>query len=156
MVGLAFQDCYPDDFSHCFGCGKSNEYGHHLKSYWDGDITVAHFMPENYHTGGMPGKVYGGLVASLLDCHGTASAAAAACRAEGREMGVAPHLRFVTASLKVDFLQPTPIDTELEVRGEIVEIKSRKITIDLSLRANGEVCVMGHMIAVKLPDDATT
>ena len=155
MVSKAFQDCYPDDFSHCYGCGNNNEHGHHLKSYWDGDVTVARFTPKSYHTGGVPGKAYGGLIASLLDCHGTASAAASAFRAEGREMGTEPHMRFVTASLKVDFLWPTPIDIELEIRGEIVEVKPRKVTINLFLSASGEVCATGHMIAVKLPDAAT-
>jgi len=152
MASKAFQDYYPDDFSHCYGCGKSNEHGLHLKSYWDGNSTVARFTPKSYHTGGVPGNVYGGLVASLLDCHGTASAAAAVFRSEGREMDTEPCIRFVTASLKVDFLRPTPIDVELEVRGKIVEIKPRKVTIDLSLVANGDVCATGSMIAVKLPD----
>ena len=154
MPGKAFQDCYPDDFAHCYGCGRNNAHGHHLKSHWDGDTTVARFTPRPYHTGGVPGNVYGGLIASLLDCHGAASAAAAACRAEGREMGSAPHMRFVTASLKVDYLRPTPMDADLEVRGEIVEVKPRKVTVRLSLSANGEVCARGQMIAVQLPDAA--
>ena len=154
MPSKAFQDFYPDDFAHCYGCGKNNAHGHHLKSYWDGETTVARFTPSSYHTGGVPGNVYGGLIASLLDCHGAASAAAAACKAEGREMGSEPPTRFVTASLKVDFLRPTPIDVELEVRGEIVEVKARKVTVDLSLRAGGEVCARGHMIAVRLPDSS--
>ncbi len=38
---LAFQDSYPERFSHCFGCGRSNPHGHHLKSYWDADDTIA-------------------------------------------------------------------------------------------------------------------
>ena len=69
-------------------------------------------------------------------------------------MGSEPPTRFVTASLKVDFLRPTPIDGELEIRGEIVEVKARKVTVDLSLSAGGEVCARGHMIAVRLPDSA--
>lgn len=152
MVEKAFQDCYPDNFSHCYGCGKNNEHGLHLKSYWDGYTTVAHFMPKSYHTGGVPGKSYGGLIASLLDCHGTASATAAAYKTENREIGTKPYIRYVTASLKVDFLRPTPIDVQLEIRGVIVEIKSKKITIDLSLNANGEVCATGCMVAVKLSE----
>jgi acyl-coenzyme A thioesterase PaaI-like protein len=135
----AFQDYYPDNFSHCYGCGKNNEHGYHLKSYWDGDATVARFKPQSYHTGGFPGYVYGGLIASLIDCHGTGSAAAAAFRAEGREMGTEPPIRFVTASLKVDYLRPTPHGVELEIRGEILEIKERKVTLDISLIANGIV-----------------
>jgi len=153
MTQKAFQDYYPDTFSNCYGCGKNNEHGYHLKSYWDGDTTVARFTPKPYHTGGVPGFAYGGLIASLLDCHGAGSAAAAAFKAEGRDMGTEPPIRFVTASLKVDYLKPTPLGVELEIRGEILEVKGRKVTVNLSLRANGRVCATGHMVAVRLPDD---
>ena len=152
----AFQDFYPEEFSHCYGCGKSNPHGHQLKSYWDGDTTVAHFIPNGYHTGGYPGNVYGGLIASLLDCHGTATAAAAAFKSEQRAMDTKPPIRFVTASLKVDYLKPTPHGVELEMRGHIVEVKPRKVTIDLTLTANGEVCAKAFMVAVRLPDDPST
>ena len=152
----AFQDFYPEEFSHCYGCGKSNPHGHQLKSYWDGDTTVAHFTPNGYHTGGYPGNVYGGLIASLLDCHGTATAAAAAFKSEQRAMDTKPPIRFVTASLKVDYLKPTPHGIELEMRGHIVEVKPRKVTIDLTLTANGEVCAKAFMVAVRLPDDPST
>ena len=40
MTGKAFQDYYPEHMSHCFGCGRLNEYGHQIKSYWDGDESV--------------------------------------------------------------------------------------------------------------------
>jgi len=152
MRETAFQDHYPPQFAHCYGCGTENPHGHKLKSYWDGDETVARFTPEPYHTGGFPGNVYGGLIASLMDCHGAASAAAASYRSEQREMGTEPPIRFVTASLKVDYLRPTPQGTELEIRGEIREIKARKVIVGLSLLANGEVCVTGEMIAVRLPE----
>ncbi|MBP1778798.1 MAG: thioesterase superfamily protein, partial [candidate division NC10 bacterium] len=110
----AFQDCYPDKFSHCYGCGRSNPHGHHVKSYWDGQETIARFTVRPEFSGGVPEHVYGGMVASLLDCHGTASAAAFAYRAAGREMGDdGEFMRFVTASLQVDFLRPTPIGVEL-------------------------------------------
>ena len=42
----AFQDFYADNFSHCYGCGKHNPDGHQLKSYWDGDNTVARYTPK--------------------------------------------------------------------------------------------------------------
>ena len=76
----AFQDYYPEDVAHCFGCGRLNEHGHHIKSYWDGDETVARFVPRPHHTA-IPEYVYGGLIASLIDCHGTGTAAAAAAAA---------------------------------------------------------------------------
>ena len=107
MAERPIQDFYPEDVSHCFGCGRLNEHGHRLKTFWDGDETVARYTPEPYHTA-IPGFVYGGLIASLLDCHGTGTAAAAAYRAAGREPGTEPPLRYVTASLRVDYLRSTP------------------------------------------------
>ena len=83
MQKKAFQDFYPDDHSHCYGCGRLNALGLQVKSYWDGDETVAHFTPQPHHTA-IPGYVYGGLIASLIDCHSTGSAAAAGYRQEGR------------------------------------------------------------------------
>ena len=147
----AFQDYYPDDLSHCFGCGRNNPHGHQLKSYWDGDATVARFTPEPFHTA-IPGYVYGGLIASLIDCHGTGSAAAAAYRAEGRGLDTEPPLRFVTASLKVDYLAPTPKGVELELRGEIIEVAERKVIVEITLSATGRVCARGMVVAVKLPE----
>jgi hypothetical protein len=76
------QDAYPEEFNHCFGCGFLNEHGHDLKSYWSGDDVVASFLPQPYR----PNFVHAGLIASLIDCHGTATATASAHRAECREM----------------------------------------------------------------------
>ncbi len=150
MNAPAFQDAYPDDLSHCYGCGRLNEHGLQLKSYWDGDETVAVFTPRPYHVA-LPGFVYGGLIASLVDCHGTASAAAAACRAEGRELGSEPPVRFVTAALHVDYLRPTPLGGPLEIRGRIEEIKGRKIVVAETVSAGGQLCARGRVVAVRMP-----
>lgn len=148
----AFQDCYPDRFSHCYGCGKSNPRGHHLKSYWDGEETVARFTAGPELSGGVPGHVYGGMVASLLDCHGTASAAAFAYRDAGRSMDDdGPFMRYVTASLKIDFLRPTPIGRELVVKGRLLNIDGRKVRVQLALHADGQVCAAGEMLAIRFP-----
>jgi acyl-coenzyme A thioesterase PaaI-like protein len=148
----AFQDYYPDDLAHCYGCGRLNEYGHQIKSYWDGEETVCTFLPRPYHTA-IPGYVYGGLIASLIDCHGTGTAAAAAYRAQGRPMDTQPPLRFVTASLHVDFLRPTPIGVPLQVRGRVKEIKGRKVVVEETLSAEGEICARGEVVAVQLPEN---
>ena len=94
----AFQDYYPDNLSHCYGCGRLNAEGLQIKTYWDGEETVTRYRPRPYHTA-IPGFVYGGVLASLIDCHGTGTAAAAAYRAEGRAMNTEPAFRYVTASL---------------------------------------------------------
>ncbi len=151
MSEKAIQDFYPPDLSHCYGCGRLNPHGYHIKSYWDGDETVARFTPQEFHTA-IPGYVYGGLLASLIDCHGTGSAALAGYRAEGREPGTEPALRYVTASLKVDYLKPTPLGVPLEIRGRIIEIKGRKIVVSATLSAGGTVCVRGEVIAVQVPE----
>jgi acyl-coenzyme A thioesterase PaaI-like protein len=148
-VPAAFQDDYPEKFSHCYGCGKSNAQGHHLKSYWEGSETVARFTVPPEFSGGVPDHAYGGMVASLLDCHGTASAAAFAYRAAGREMDDgADFMRFVTASLRVDFLRPTPIGVELVIRGRLLGIDGRKVQVSLSLSAGDQTCARGEMLAV--------
>lgn len=151
MNQIAFQDYYPDYFAHCYGCGRLNEFGHQIKSYWDGQESVCHFQPKPYHTA-IPGYVYGGLLASLIDCHGTGTAAAAAYRAENRAMDTLPALRFLTASLRVDYLKPTPLGPVLEVRGRVREVKGRKVTIEEWILANGVITVRGELVAVQVPD----
>lgn len=153
----AFQDLYPDDVAHCYGCGRLNPRGHQLKSYWDGDETVARFTPQPHHTA-IPGYVYGGLIASLIDCHGTGTASAAAARAAGWRLGVDPVPegtavpRFVTASLQVDYLKPTPLGPELEVRGVIRDVTDRKVVVDETVSADGVVTARGRVVAVRMPE----
>lgn len=151
MDEKAFQDYYPEQFSYCYGCGRLNEHGHQIQSFWDGDETICIFQPKPYHTS-IPGYVYGGLIASLIDCHSTGSAAAAAYRAEGRALDSEPALRFLTASLHVDYLKPTPIDVPLEIRATIKEVKGRKVIVQSTLSANGIICARGEVVAVQIPD----
>jgi len=99
-----------------------------------------------------PGLVYGGLIASRIDCHGTASAAAFTYRAEGRAMSSLPILRYVTAALKVDYLKPTPLGPNLELRAWPRELKKRKVIVDLDLSADGIVTARGEVIAVQIPE----
>jgi acyl-coenzyme A thioesterase PaaI-like protein len=147
----AFQDDYPDLLSYCYGCGRLNEHGLQIKSYWDGDESVCVFQPRPYHIA-VPGYVYGGLLASLIDCHGTGTAAAAAYRAQDRPLSSDPPLRFLTASLHVDYLRPTPLGVPLEVRGQVKEVKGRKVVISEWIVASGEVTVRGEVVAIQVPD----
>jgi len=151
----AFQDHYPENLSHCYGCGSNNDHGHRIKTFWDAqspDETLTRYQPEPYHTA-VPGFVYGGLLASLIDCHGTGTAAAATYRAEGREMGSAPQLRFVTGALNVSFLKPTPQGVELEIRGRVKEIKGRKVVVEATVYAEGVATVRGEVVALQMPEN---
>ncbi len=152
MSEKAFQDYYPDNLATCYGCGRLNEHGLQIKSYWEGDEAVCRYAPRPYHTA-LPGYVYGGLIASLIDCHGTGTAAAAAYRAEGRAMDTEPPHRFVTASLHVDYLKPTPIEGPLELRSQVKEIKGRKVVITTTLSVHGVVCARGEVVAVEMPEN---
>ena len=114
MTKKAFQDYYPDDLSHCYGCG--------------------------------------GLIASLIDCHSTGTASAAKCRSENRGMDTLPPLRFLTASLHVDYLLPTPLDGPIEIRGKVKEIKGRKVIVEAWLIAGGQICARGEVVAVQVPE----
>jgi uncharacterized protein (TIGR00369 family) len=147
----AVQDHYPEDFAHCFGCGRSNEHGHQLKSYVEGEETVARFTPKPEHIA-LPGFVYGGLLASLIDCHAMAAAAAAVESAAGRKIGEATAPRFVTAALHVNYLKPTPLGPELEIRGHVKELGSRKAVVEVSVAAGGVVMVRGEVVAVRAPE----
>ncbi len=151
MPEKAFQDDYPEDVSWCYGCGRLNTHGHQIKSYWDGEETVCHFQPQPYHTA-IPGYVYGGLIASLIDCHSTGTASAAARRAQGGDAAGRTAPRFVTASLHVDYLRPTPLGPVLEIRGRVKEIKGKKVVVASTVSADGVVCAKGELIAVRMPE----
>lgn len=145
---VAIQDCYADQFAWCYGCGRMNQEGHHFRTRWNKDQTATVFTPGPEHIA-IPGFVYGGLLASLLDCHSTGSAALALYRRDGHEPGdAAPVPRCMTASLKVEFLKPTPLGPTLTVRGTITEMGSRKVVVQSELFAENQLCVKAEVVAV--------
>ncbi|MBY7142502.1 PaaI family thioesterase [Virgibacillus sp. NKC19-3] len=148
----AIQDDYPDDFSYCYGCGRLNENGHHFRTGWDGDQTVTFHKPHVAYTA-IPGFVYGGLIASFIDCHGTGSASLALHRKNGYEPGDgvdAP--RFVTASLEVKFIKPTPQNVTLKAIGSVEEIHPKKFKVHTKVFADDVCCAKAEVIAAVMPD----
>jgi acyl-coenzyme A thioesterase PaaI-like protein len=154
MPDKAFQDYYPDHWSHCYGCGRLNEEGLQIKSYWNGDETICHFKPRPQHIA-IPGYVYGGLIASLIDCHGTGTAAAAAYQAEDRPMDSDPPIRFLTGSLNVKYLKPTPLGPAIQLRGKIREVRGRKVVVDVTVLVDEIVTATGEVIAIQVPESLT-
>ncbi|MDM1408677.1 PaaI family thioesterase [Myroides sp. DF42-4-2] len=149
----AIQELYPENLAHCYGCGTLNSGGHQLKTYVEGkEETMAHFTPEAQYTA-LPGSVYGGLIASLLDCHGTGSAAAFICMAEGLPLEQPLGVRCVTASLKVDFKAMTPMGETLVIKGKLRSIEGRKVWVDLALTANDILCATGEILAIRLKEE---
>ena len=155
MAEKAFQEHYPDESSYCYGSGRLNEHGLQIKSYWDGDETVCVFHPRPYHMA-IPGYVYGGLIASLIDCHGTGTAASTKHLEKGKVLGVDPLERFVTVSLHVDYLAPTPVDQVLELRGRVKESKGRKMVIAVTLSSRDKIRARGEVVAIQVPEDFFT
>ena len=146
----AVQDRYPDDAAHCYGCGRLNELGHQIKTRLVGDGTVTEFTPETFHMA-IPGYTYGGLVASIVDCHSTGSAAIFAMQRDGIAVGSRPSPRFVTARLEVDYVLPTPL-AAMVLHGRLVEIKGRKVIVETDLSVDGTVTAKGLAVLVEIPE----
>ncbi len=151
--GPAIQDYYPDHLAHCYGCGRLNEHGYRLRTRWEGDEAVTRFTPSTFSTS-FPGFVYGGLLASVLDCHSTAVAASGLYRAEGREIDrdTPPVHRCVTGTLSVRFERPTPLGPELEVRGVVDSIDGRKVRVLSRVVVEGAVTVRADVVALDVPE----
>jgi len=150
MNKKAIQDLYPEDYSHCYGCGRLNENGLQIKTCWNGKEGITTFIPDKDQMS-MPGFAYGGLIASVIDCSGTATAVAAAYKKEGREPGSEPVIRYVTASLHVDYIRPTPVDCPMELISRVKEISDKRIIISTELSSGGKICAKGEVTAAKIP-----
>ncbi len=151
MIEKAIQDIYPDDFAWCYGCGRLNKDGHHFRTGWDGDKTKTVYEPKSDHMA-IPGFVYGGVIASLIDCHGTGSASLALHRKNGFDVeddAIPP--RFVTASLHVDFMKPTPEGVPLIAIGSLTEIHPKKWKVETEVYADEILCARGVVEAVVMP-----
>lgn len=148
--GPAVQDSYPGDVAHCYGCGRLNEVGHQIKTRPFDDGTVTEFTPEIFHTA-IPGYTYGGLVASIIDCHSTGSAAIFAMQRDGKAVGSQPSPRFVTARLEVDYVLPTPLSL-MVLHGRLVEMKGRKVVVETDLSVEGTVTAKGWAVLVEIPE----
>jgi acyl-coenzyme A thioesterase PaaI-like protein len=147
----AFQDLMPHN--HCYGCGPHNPHGLRIKSYWSGaDCSVAKFTPAPQHCAGPTHFVNGGILATLIDCHSICTAAAAAYRDEGREIGTQPNLHYATARLALDYLRPTPMGATVELKAQIVGRTERAYVLSCDLSAAGKTCVRAEVEAVRVPE----
>ena len=121
----AFQDRMHDNF--CFGCGADNPDGLQLKSAWDAvdpEVAVATFRPQPMHAAGPRHILNGGIIGTILDCHGIGTALADAYRREERAIGSAPEIWYATASMTVDYLRPAPLE-ELVATADVLRVGNR-------------------------------
>jgi hypothetical protein len=139
----------------CYGCGPDNIHGLRLKSYWRGDIAIAHFIPQPFHCAGQPDIVYGGLLASLIDCHSCNFAIAHHYALEKREIGSDPKIFCVTAQLNVSYRKPVMIDKPIELvaryhQGDGKTVTGRKVWVECDLSSGGHVCVTGEALIIRV------
>ncbi len=147
----AIQDLIPHN--RCWGCGTLNPRGLHLKSYVEGEEAVARFQPSPDFMAGPVHVLNGGIIATVIDCHAICTAIAQAYRLAGRPLGSEPLIWCVTASLKVDYLAPTPIAGPVELRARVRESKGRKHTVTCTLGVGGAVTARAEALAIEVPPE---
>ncbi|CAC9935799.1 thioesterase family protein [Aedoeadaptatus nemausensis] len=155
MEKISIQSTYGERFQYCWGCGPKNEEGLHLKSYpsEDRESCIATVVPDDMYTGGVPHNLFGGMIATLFDCHGTASAAWFAHREKGLELRSDTVIgRFITAHLEVDFKKPVPMGEEIKLTARAEEIGERKVIVAMEMEAAEEIRAAAKMVAVAVKD----
>lgn len=121
----------------CFGCGQANPEGLHLRSYSRDGVVVGTFLPWPQHDNGL-GFLNGGIIATVLDCHGGATVLDEADRRGWQAEGEA-HYPFVTAGLDIRYLRPAPLTEPVELRGSIASADDAVVIADVQLLWDGKV-----------------
>ncbi len=130
----------------CFGCGAANEKGLRIKSFANGEETIAEWHAEPQHQA-FPGMLSGGIVGTLLDCHSNWTAAHFLMKKQEKSV---PDCT-VTANYSVKLLRPTPFDATIYLKARVVESTDTTATVEAELMANDKVCATcrGLFVAVK-------
>lgn len=150
-MSQALQDiCLPDGT--CFGCGSAHPEGLHIKSFWsdDGQFVIATIQPDAKYTSGFKNAMYGGTVASLIDCHSNWTAMAFGYRADSREPGTLPLIASVTGSLSVKYLKPTPMGVPLHLKAWVEGEVGRKTRVICELGTEETVTATGDSVFVRI------
>jgi acyl-coenzyme A thioesterase PaaI-like protein len=134
--GMSIQETLYPELT-CFGCGPANPQGFHLRSYRHGDLTVADFTPGPEHDNGF-GFVNGGIISTVLDCHGAAVVMWEAAR---RGLSAAPGapVPFVTAGFEVRFLRPTPLGRAVRLTASPVDVEEAEMVVRSELEVDDKV-----------------
>ena len=130
MSAMSIQESLYPEIT-CFGCGHANPAGFHLRSYRDGDLTVATFTPRPEHDNGF-GFVNGGIISTVLDCH-TAAVVLWEADRNGWQADEGAPIPFITSGFETKFLRPTPLGPALSLRAEPVEVSESKIVVSAEL-----------------------
>jgi acyl-coenzyme A thioesterase PaaI-like protein len=146
---IPIQDRIPHN--HCYGCGPENPDGMQIKSHWDGKESVCTYIPRPEQCAGPTGYLYGGTIASLIDCHCVCTSIANYYQLDDREIGEGPAIWCVTGGLEVRYLKPTRIDHPVELRATIEECSKKKTVLACTLSSDGTVTAEGKVVAIRVP-----
>lgn len=146
----AIQDRIPDN--HCYGCGPDNPLGMQIKSYWDGKESICTYDPRPEQCAGPTHYLYGGTIASLIDCHCVCTAIATFYERDGFNVGEGPPIWCVTGRLTVSYLKPTPIDKPVELRATVSECTDKKAILNCTVYSEGEATAEGEVVAIRVPN----
>ena len=151
MSSVAIQDQIVGNY--CWGCGADNPDGLHLKSYWDGSLAVASFLPSDVFAAGPRHVLNGGIIATLLDCHGVCTAIARHYAEEERAIGSDPDIWCATSSMTIEYLRPTPIGEEVQLTGRVRSLEDRSVSVDCVLACAGKERARATVQAVRVPEE---
>ena len=131
----------------CFGCGPANQQGLKINSTRTEDGLELWFTTSDEHQA-FPGMVNGGIIGTLLDCHGNWTAAMAIMDAKGASHPSCT----VTANYSVKLLRPTPLDETLIITSEVVELLDERASITMELYAGDKLCARGKGLFVAVSE----
>jgi acyl-coenzyme A thioesterase PaaI-like protein len=152
MGEQAIQDALRSVWTVCWGCGPDNEHGLQIKSFWDGQQGLCTWQARPHHHAA-PGVLNGGIIASIIDCHSIWTAIAATYQAEGRDWRSEPPIWYVTGSLHITYLRPTPIAEPVTLRAVVSELGPRKAVVQCALLSGELECARGETVAVRVAPD---
>ena len=149
MSKKAIQDLFPEEGTHCFGCGKNNSKGLQIKTFCEDEECICTFKALPHHIA-YPEVGCGGIISTVLDCHSINSAMYAAYKEENRDVGSKPDIIYATASMTVNFLKPAPMTVEWVFKAKITKFTVRRITVECKVYANNVEFANGTVIAAKI------
>ena len=142
---ISVQDKYAPN-SICFGCGPANKKGLQIKSFKTEKGLQMEFETKIEHQA-FPGIINGGIISTLLDCHGNWAATMALMEQNEDENPPCT----VTATFSLKLRRPTPLDSKLEIIAIVSELSEDRANVEMTLEANGKICATGEglFVAVK-------
>lgn len=137
----------------CWGCGADNPAGLHLKSRWDGEVAVAQWTPSVDYAAGPRHVLNGGIIATLLDCHGVCTAIAEAYLREDRTIGEEPEIWYATASLSVEYLRPVSIGSAVNLSARVAAVDDRVTVVTCVLSSESKERAKASVRAIRVTDE---